>query len=363
MNGSTTKKRSRLADWGLLLGVVLVCLLIVEFTVRGLMGDRIVLFPRNHAEARYGDYVIRRLTPGLSFWHESIDGRWHFTTNAQGFRADRDFTYDKPAGVFRVLVLGDSHTQGFEVHQNESYSAVLEKLLRDRGIKAEVINAGVSGFGTAEQLVMLENEGLRYKPDAVVVGFFANDYEDSARSGLFRFEGGKLVEGVKTYAPAVRVIRWTQAIPGLKWLGENSYAYSLLFNFVWDFMKTLSAREATREYAVKVDTVSGSMEDLSAALLKRLAAAAQKAGSVAILADIPQIDGATGWATSLPANFRAQVTPAFQHFVPSEQYLAGLPAGEVVHVRHGHRHINAATHARLAAAIDKALAASGTPAR
>jgi hypothetical protein len=32
-------------------------------------------------------------------------------------------------------------------------------------------------------------------------------------------------------------------------------------------------------------------------------------------------------------------------------------------VRHGHRHINAATHARLAAAIDKALAASGTPAR
>lgn len=357
---SSVDKRNRLANWGLMFVSVLVSLLVVEFAVRAMFGGQIVLFPRNHAEARYGDYVIRRLTPNYSFWHESRDGRWRFTTNGQGFRADRDYPYEKPAGVFRVLVLGDSHTLGFEVHQHEVYAAVLERRLRDRGIKAEVINAGVSGFGTAEQLVFLENEGLRYKPDVVIVGFFANDFEDSARSGLFRLEDGKLIESNWTYAPAVRVIRWTQLIPGLKWLGENSYAYSMLFNGVWEFMKALSTREATREYAVKVSSVSGTMEDLTAALLRRLAASSQRSGSRAMLVDIPQIDGQTGHAPSLPPEFKSRVAPAFQHVLESEQYLRDPPVGKPAHVPHGHRHINAETHARLAEAIDRLLATPGS---
>ena len=127
---SSTSKRSRLANLGLLFVSVLVSLLVVEYAVRAMFGGQIVLFPRNHAEARYGDYVMRRLTPNYSFWHESRDGRWHFKTNGQGFRADHDHAYEKPAGVLRVLVLGDSHTQGFEVHQHEVYATVLEKRLR-----------------------------------------------------------------------------------------------------------------------------------------------------------------------------------------------------------------------------------------
>jgi hypothetical protein len=79
---------------------------------------------------------------------------------------------EKPSGVFRVIALGDSTTEGFEVAQNDTYTAVLERYLKKYGVNAEVFNTGTSGFGTAEELLYLENEGIKYNPDAVVLGFF-----------------------------------------------------------------------------------------------------------------------------------------------------------------------------------------------
>ena len=55
-----------------------------------------------------------------------------------------------------VLTLGDSFTIGYEVHQDQTYSHVLETYLNQHGIAAEVINGGVSGFGNAEQLIFFE---------------------------------------------------------------------------------------------------------------------------------------------------------------------------------------------------------------
>ena len=54
-------------------------------------------------------------------------------------------------------------------------------------MRAEAINAGVSGFGTAEALAFLENEG-HYRPDVVVLGFYANDFEDNLKAGLFALD-------------------------------------------------------------------------------------------------------------------------------------------------------------------------------
>jgi lysophospholipase L1-like esterase len=102
----------------------------------------------------------------------TIDGSWKCVTNSRGFRNTREFDYGKPANTLRVLSVGDSHTQGYEVRQEFTFSAVLERFLSHRGKKAEVINTGVSGFSNAEELVFLENEGIKYNPDVVVLGFF-----------------------------------------------------------------------------------------------------------------------------------------------------------------------------------------------
>lgn len=104
---------------GLLLGVGLLCFGLGELVVRGLFGDRIVIYPRFHARAEYDGFTLRRLEPGTSFVHTSIDGEWEFRINSQGFRDDENYGFGRSEGVVRVLSLGDSHTQGFEVRQEK----------------------------------------------------------------------------------------------------------------------------------------------------------------------------------------------------------------------------------------------------
>ena len=92
------------------------------------------------------------------------------------------------------------------MRQDSTFSAVLERYLNNNKIRAEVINAGVSRFGTAEELVFLEEEGFKYHPDVVVLGFFANDFEDNLKAGLFELDGqGCLVKLKHQHIPGVRI--------------------------------------------------------------------------------------------------------------------------------------------------------------
>jgi hypothetical protein len=359
---TVAKWRNRLSNLALLLIATALTLLMIEYAFRLSLGKSVVLFPRNHAAAQYGEFVLRRMIPNTVFWHQSIDGRWRFKTNNKGFRDDRDYTYEKSPNVFRVLVLGDSHTAGFEVHQHEVFANVLRDSLRKLGVNAEVLNTGVSGFGTAEQLAYLQQEGLRYNPDAVVLAFFGNDYSDSVRSGLYKLDGETLTETSRHYAPAVDIIRIVNAIPGLKWLGENSYAYSYVFNAVWDFVKAWSVQQAAtqtaaptpqKEYAVAVGGVSSSDENLAIALLKRIAAMARENKITTILVDIPGIDAANSIVPSLLPGTRQIGVQAFDYVVESDQYLQG--SGQAIHVPHGHRHISAYAHRRLGEALARLL--------
>ncbi len=217
----------------------LVSFALAEIVTRAVFRDEIQLFARHHTDARYGEFTLRRIAPDKVFWHTSADGSWRFETNAQGFRNREDFEYEKDEGVIRVLALGDSHTQGYEVRQDFTYSAVIEKFLRAHGFEAQVLNSGVSGFSTAEELVFLENEGIRYEPDFVVLGFFANDFEDNLKAGLFRLhEDGTLSVEKTEHVPGVGIQKLIDALPMMQWLGENSYFYSLLFNTVWEYFKS-----------------------------------------------------------------------------------------------------------------------------
>src|SRR5204862_1199586 len=130
-----------------------------------LFKDQVVMFPRYHTGYQYGPYRLRGIRPHSDFWHTSVDGSWEFITNGKGLRDTRELGYQKPDGTLRVLAIGDSHTQGYEVRQSATFSAVAERYLAQHGVRAEVLNAGVSGFSTAEELAYLENEGYKYQPD------------------------------------------------------------------------------------------------------------------------------------------------------------------------------------------------------
>lgn len=78
--------------------------------------------------------------------------------NSRGLR-DREVAYEKAPGVFRVLVLGDSFTEGPHVDLADTYPKRLERLLEGAGQRAEVINAGVGGYSTDQELLFLMREG------------------------------------------------------------------------------------------------------------------------------------------------------------------------------------------------------------
>ena len=108
--------------------------------------------------------------------------------NARGYR-DRDRTATKPAGVHRVVSLGDSFAWGASVEFEDAYPQRLERgLTRRRGEPWEVVSLALPGMNTVDQAAQLADEGMGYAPDVVVLGFVLNDSEDAQAAETRRAE-------------------------------------------------------------------------------------------------------------------------------------------------------------------------------
>lgn len=103
--------------------------------------------------------------------------------NSHGHRDD-ETVVTKPAGVFRILALGDSFTMGHGVDIEDTYVAILEKNL-ERSFadkKVEIVNAGVFGYSPLIYNLYLQKQGLSFNPDMVIVFFSLTDFwEDRKR--------------------------------------------------------------------------------------------------------------------------------------------------------------------------------------
>ncbi len=92
-------------------------------------------------------------------------------SNSRGLRGLTEYPYEKPAKK-RVVVLGDSMIFGEEVSDDETFVHQWNLLLEPG---AEALNLGVHGYGHDQMLLKLKNEGLRYRPDFVILGFYFYD--------------------------------------------------------------------------------------------------------------------------------------------------------------------------------------------
>ena len=97
-----------------------------------------------------------------------------FTTNAAGMR-DRDYSVRKPAGVFRVVLLGSSIDMGWGVATPDTYENRLEAWLNAeaerRGLirRFEVLNFSVAAYGPAQRYDVFHRRALAYQPDLVLL--------------------------------------------------------------------------------------------------------------------------------------------------------------------------------------------------
>jgi len=117
------------------------------------------------------------------------------TSNAQGWRAGYDFEKTKRENTIRIAAIGDSFTFGEAVSDDETWPAALGAQIQ----AAEVMNFGIHGYGTDQQLLVLEDYVLDYNPDVVVLGFFVEDitrngvtFRDYAKP-MFVLDNGELV--------------------------------------------------------------------------------------------------------------------------------------------------------------------------
>jgi hypothetical protein len=99
-------------------------------------------------------------------------------TNSLGYR-DVERALAKPAGVRRVVSLGDSFAWGVGIEHDDTYARRVERVLNRRpGERWEIVQLARPGMGTVEEAEQLAAEGIAYGPDAVVLGFVLNDSED-----------------------------------------------------------------------------------------------------------------------------------------------------------------------------------------
>lgn len=114
--------------------------------------------------SRFDDARGWSLTPGSRAVSKSTGQRIEYAVNADGFR-DRDYPRQKPDGVFRIVVMGDSHTFGFGVPLDKHFTKLLEGYFTG----VEVLNMGVSGYGLDQDLLFLRDTGFSFQPDLVLV--------------------------------------------------------------------------------------------------------------------------------------------------------------------------------------------------
>ena len=140
--------------------------------------------------------------------------------NALGLR-DREHEHRRRPGTFRILALGDSYTEGFQLDLPRIWPEVLEHRLNERGdsLRYEVINAGRSAMGTGTQLLYYRREGRRYDADVVVLLFVPNDFRDNSmvlsgrpQAYFTRTEGGLALDTSFVHSVGYRLRKATQPL-------------------------------------------------------------------------------------------------------------------------------------------------------
>ncbi len=171
--------------------------------------------------------------------------------NLSGFRG-REFSEGENDKIFRIAVAGDSMTYGAGPIE-DSFPLQLERLLSEDGLKAEVINAGVPGYCTLNEIKSVQKYIVPIKPDMVILGFYpGNDIHDLNAPSKTTLHRGY------PHAPATGFLRKTFESLRIKWLIEDIEMLSVNTAY----RKLLIAKKNVREMlkniarAEKIGTIS-----------------------------------------------------------------------------------------------------------
>lgn len=173
--GKTVKNNLRglLINLSLITVSLLFTLFLSEIALRLLGFAPMYVSPERDRFWKYDALLGWTHEPGQEGVFETPQFRTAVKINEKGLR-DGPHSYERQDDRKRILVLGDSFAWGYGVEESERFSQLLEKSLN-----VEVINAGVSGYSTDQELLWYRNEGIKYDTDLVILEVAGNDVGDN----------------------------------------------------------------------------------------------------------------------------------------------------------------------------------------
>ena len=167
--------RGILINLSLIIFSTLFALFLSEIALRLIGLDPLYVSPERDRFWKYDSLLGWAHEPRQEGIFESHQFQTVVKINEKGLR-DREHLYERQNNIERVLVLGDSFAWGYGVEESERFSQLLEKSL-----DVEMINAGVSGYSTDQELLWYKNEGIKYETDLVILVLAGNDVGDNNR--------------------------------------------------------------------------------------------------------------------------------------------------------------------------------------
>lgn len=144
-------------------------------------------------ETNYQPFTVIGLKPNYHFKIQNIETK----TNSYGFRSE-ELAVPKPKDTFRIFLLGGSTVQGI-YNKDWTIEQWLQPMLANvwPGKKVEVVNAGVGGYYSQNEIALLQTKIIDLQPDMVVIYDGYNDMQYGAQPG-YQKRGGPSLDGERS---------------------------------------------------------------------------------------------------------------------------------------------------------------------
>ena len=190
-------------------------------------------------------------------YRRTFDTGGRLIHSAQGFRRDGLIEMAKPAGVFRVFVLGGSALYGIGVQSGTTYplhptlandetiTFFLERELNARvraaglDVQIEVVNAGVTAYQTFHHVLYFYETLYEYQPDLLLFLDGHNDFYNVDQANpikAYSYSAAAMVPALNQRRP------WFSLYVASRALGQYSYAFKVLEKLSMAMFENLEAR-------------------------------------------------------------------------------------------------------------------------
>jgi hypothetical protein len=196
--------------------------------------------------------------------------------NAEGMRDAATHTIPKPAGLFRILLVGDSFTAGMANQYDEIWPVLLERRLAGNRGPVDIIKAGVDSYDTLSELLTMQRLVPKYHPDLILMAFLPNDIFDNT------------LPEAAPHAALAPVMQMGISFPQLPQLQSVYFFRRLLLrnDFIYTGVYWMTSR---RQYFTENQTAHAAEQySITQELLSQASMYASSEGSRFAVASIPQ---------------------------------------------------------------------------